>query len=41
MVRVDQIDAQLVLAGRYSGQIDCIDTAWVRPQPRQVIEVYV
>jgi hypothetical protein len=41
MVRVDQVDAHLVLARRYSGQVDCIDTTRVRPQPRQVVEVYV
>jgi hypothetical protein len=42
MVRVDQVDVQhFVLAGRYSGQVDCIDTTRVRPQPRQVVEVYV
>ena len=41
MVRVDQVDPHLVRAGRYSGQVDCIDTTRVRPQPRQVVEVYV
>ena len=41
MVGVDQVDAHLVLAGRYSGQVDCIDTTRVRPQPRQIVEVYV
>jgi hypothetical protein len=39
MVRVDQVDTHL--AGRNSGQVDCIDTTRVRPQPRQVVEVDV
>jgi hypothetical protein len=41
VVSVDQLDKHLVLTGRYSGQVDCIDTTRVRPQPRQVVEVYV
>jgi hypothetical protein len=41
MVRVDQLNQHLVLTGRHPGHVDCIEITRVRPQPRQIVDVYV
>jgi hypothetical protein len=41
VLRVDQLDQHLVLAGRQPDHIDCIVVTRVRPMPRQVVDGYV
>jgi putative ABC transport system permease protein len=41
VVGVHQVDLDLVRAGRHAGQVDCIDVTRVRPQPGQVVDLYV
>ena len=41
MVRVDQLNQHLVLAGRHPGYVDCVVVTRVRPQPRKVVYAYV
>jgi len=41
VLRVDQLDQHLALAGRQPDHVDCIVIARVRPMPRQVVDGYV
>ena len=41
MVCIDQVDLNLVRTRRHPGQVDRIEIARVRPQPGQVVHLYV
>src|SRR5688572_30728570 len=41
VISVDQLDLHLVLAGRQARYVDCIAVTRIRPQPGQVVDVYV
>ncbi len=41
VVRVNQLDFHLVLAGRESGYVDCVAVTRIRPPPGQVVDGYV
>jgi hypothetical protein len=41
VISIHQFDQYLVRPGRHARQVDRIDVARVRPQPRQVVHVYM
>jgi hypothetical protein len=41
MVGIHQLDQHFVLSGRHPSDIDGVEVARVRPQPRQVIDADV